>query len=63
MSERVLNQHFNDDKLYHFQANIWHSIKVMPLSVLRNYVEVQDLPQTLWEWGMKYGIISVKQII
>ena len=53
MSERVLNQHFNEDKLYHFQANIWHSIKVMPLSVLRNYVEVQDLPQTV---GMGHEI-------
>lgn len=47
MSERVLNQHFNDDKLYHFQANLWHKIKVMPLSVLRNYIEVQDLPKTV----------------
>lgn len=47
MSERVLNQHFNDDKLYHFQANLWHKIKVMPLSVLRNYIEVHDLPKTV----------------
>lgn len=47
MSEKVLNQHFNDDKLYHFQANLWHKIKVMPLSVLRHYVEVQDLPKTV----------------
>ena len=47
MSEKVLNQHFNDDKLYHFQANLWHKIKVMPISVLRNYFEVQDLPQTV----------------
>ncbi|RLZ08837.1 hypothetical protein EAH57_07375 [Acinetobacter sp. 2JN-4] len=53
MSERVLNQHFNDDKLYHFQANLWHKIKVMPLSVLRNYVEVQDLPKTV---GMGHDI-------
>ncbi|ENX58825.1 MULTISPECIES: hypothetical protein [Acinetobacter] len=53
MSEKVLNQHFNDDKLYHFQANLWHKIKVMPLSVLRNYVEVQDLPKTV---GMGYEI-------
>lgn len=22
--ERVLNQHFDNDKLYHFQANVWH---------------------------------------
>lgn len=53
MSEKVLNQHFNDDKLYHFQANLWHKIKVMPLSVLKNYVEVQDLPQTV---GMGHEI-------
>ncbi|ENX12289.1 hypothetical protein F895_03216 [Acinetobacter sp. CIP 64.2] len=53
MSEKVLNQHFNDDKLYHFQANLWHKIKVMPLSVLKNYIEVQDLPQTV---GMGHEI-------
>lgn len=47
MSEKVLNQHFNDDKLYHFQANLWHKIKLMPVSVLRNYFEVQDLPKTV----------------
>lgn len=46
MSESVLNQHFDDDKLYHFQAGLWHKIKTKPLSVLRNYIEVQDLPQT-----------------
>ena len=53
MSEKVLNQHFNDDKLYHFQANLWHKIKVMPLSVLRHYIEVQDLPKTV---GMGHEI-------
>ena len=53
MSERVLNQHFNDDKLYHFQANIWHKIKLMPISVLRHYFEVQDLPTTV---GMGHEI-------
>lgn len=53
MSERVLNQHFSDDKLYHFQANLWHKIKVMPLSVLRDYVEIQDLPKTV---GMGHDI-------
>ncbi|MNU98903.1 hypothetical protein D3C71_890240 [compost metagenome] len=47
MSEQVLNQNFNDEKLYHFQANLWHKIKDMPLSVLKNYIEVQDLPQTV----------------
>src|SRR5690606_16344728 len=47
MSEHVLNQHFDDEKLYHFQANLWHKIKDMPLSVLKNYIEVQDLSQTV----------------
>lgn len=47
LSETVLNQHFDNDKLYHFQANLWHKIKVMPLSVLKNYIEVQDLPVTV----------------
>lgn len=47
MSEHVLNQHFNDEKLYHFQANLWHKIKDMPLTVFRNYIEVQDLPNTV----------------
>lgn len=47
MSENVLNQHFNDEKLYQFQATLWHKIKDMPLSVLKNYIEVQDLPQTV----------------
>lgn len=35
MSERVLNQHFDNDKLYHFQANVWHKVKTSPLSVLK----------------------------
>ncbi len=47
MSETVLNQHFDDHKLYHFQANLWHKIKNMPVSVLKNYIEIQDLPQTV----------------
>ena len=47
MSEQVLNQHFNDDKLYHFQANFWHKIKDLPLNVLKNYIEIDDLSQTV----------------
>lgn len=47
ISEHVLNQHFDDEKLYHFQANLWHKIKDMPLTVFRNYIEVQDLPNTV----------------
>lgn len=47
MSEHVLNQHFDDEKLYHFQAHLWHKIKDMPLTVFKNYIEVQDLPNTV----------------
>ena len=47
MSEHVLNQHFDDEKLYHFQANLWHKIKDLPLTVFKNYIEVQDLPNTV----------------
>lgn len=47
ISESVLNQHFDDDTLYHFQASLWHQVKQQPLSVLRHYIEVQDLPQTV----------------
>ncbi|MDM1718445.1 hypothetical protein [Acinetobacter towneri] len=46
-SESVLNQHFDEEKLYHFQANLWHKVKDLPLSVLKNYIEVQDLSQTV----------------
>lgn len=53
MSEHVLNQHFDNNKLYHFQANLWHKIKDQPLSVLKNYIEVQDLPKTV---GLGYEI-------
>ena len=47
LSETVLNQHFNDEKLYHFQANLWHKIKKLPVSVVRQYIEVNDLPKTV----------------
>ena len=47
MSEHVLNQRFDDNKLYHFQAELWHKIKTKPLSVLRDYIEIQDLPKTV----------------
>ena len=47
MSETVLNEHFDDDKLYHFQAKLWHKIKDQPLSVLKNYIEVNDLPNSV----------------
>lgn len=47
MSESILNEHFDDEKLYHFQATLWHKIKDQPLSVLKNYIEVNDLPNTV----------------
>ncbi|MDM1756204.1 MULTISPECIES: hypothetical protein [Acinetobacter] len=53
LSEQVINQHFDDDTLYHFQANLWHKIKKQPLNVMRHYVEVNDLPNTV---GMGHEI-------
>ncbi|ENU80273.1 hypothetical protein F975_02028 [Acinetobacter sp. ANC 3789] len=47
LSEQVLNQHFDNDKLYHFQANLWHKIKASPLSVFKNYIVLEDLPHTV----------------
>ncbi|MBU3846437.1 MAG: hypothetical protein H9855_05620 [Candidatus Acinetobacter avistercoris] len=47
LSEHVINQQFDDNKLYHFQANLWHKIKQVPLSSMRKYIEVSDLPQTV----------------
>ncbi len=53
LSETVLNQHFNDEKLYQFQANLWHKIKKLPVNVVRSYIEVNDLPKTV---GMGHEI-------
>lgn len=53
LSETVLNQHFNDEKLYQFQANLWHKIKKLPVNVVRNYIEVNDLSKTV---GMGHEI-------
>lgn len=47
LSEQVINQQFDDNKLYHFQANLWHKIKKVPVGTLRQYVEVTDLPKTV----------------
>jgi hypothetical protein len=64
MSETVLNQHFDDHKLYHFQANLWHKIKAVPVSVLKNYIEVPDLPQTvgmgaeIWDFIRQSGYLK-----
>ncbi|MGN5818859.1 hypothetical protein ACNQO9_19525, partial [Acinetobacter calcoaceticus] len=33
--------------LYLFQATVWHKVKSMPLSLLKNYVEVQDISKTV----------------
>ncbi|MDA3440492.1 hypothetical protein MJ046_09070 [Acinetobacter bereziniae] len=53
LSEQVINQQFDDNKLYHFQANLWHKIKKVPIGVLRQYVEINDLPKTV---GMGHEI-------
>lgn len=53
LSEQVINQQFDDNKLYHFQANLWHKIKQVPLSSLRKYIEISDLPKTV---GMGHEI-------
>ncbi|MHA3051249.1 hypothetical protein [Acinetobacter sp. ANC 4640] len=47
LSEQVLNQHFDNEKLYYFQANLWHKIKASPLSVFKNYIVLEDLPYTV----------------
>lgn len=47
LSEAVLNHHFTDEKLYHFQADLWHKVKKLPVNVVRNYIEVNDLPETV----------------
>ena len=43
MSEQLLNQYFDNERLYQLQASIWHKVKVMPVSVIRQYVVVDDL--------------------
>ena len=47
LSEKLINLHFDDEKLYHLQAKIWHAIKKAPLSTLQNYVLIEDLPHTV----------------
>jgi hypothetical protein len=53
LSEQVINQQFDDNKLYHFQANLWHKIKKVPIGTLRQYIEINDLPKTV---GMGHEI-------
>lgn len=53
LSEQVINQQFDDQKLYHFQASLWHKIKKIPLSRLKDYIEMSDLPRTV---GMGHEI-------
>ncbi|WP_312969241.1 hypothetical protein [Acinetobacter gerneri] len=47
LSENVLNRNFDDNKLYHFQANLWHKVKTAPISNIKKYIEVNDLPKTI----------------
>lgn len=47
LSEKLINLHFDDEKLYHLQAQIWHTIKKAPLSTLKHYILIDDLPKTV----------------
>lgn len=47
LSEKLINLHFDDEKLYHLQAKIWHAVKKAPLSTLKNYILIDDLPHTV----------------
>ena len=47
LSEKLINLHFDDEKLYHLQAKIWHAIKKAPLSTLKHYILIEDLPHTV----------------
>lgn len=47
LSERLINQYLDDDKVYHLQAQFWHSIKDAPLSSVKNYILIEDLPHTV----------------
>ncbi len=45
--EQVLNHNLSEDKLYHLQANLWHQVKNQPLSKLKNYIEINELEQSI----------------
>ena len=47
LSEKLINQYFDDHKLYHLQADLWHKIKKTPISSLQHYIIHQDLPETI----------------
>lgn len=47
LSEKLINQHFDEQRLYHLQAKLWHSIKKMPLSSVQHYIVTNDLPKTV----------------
>ncbi|GAA5011552.1 hypothetical protein GCM10023206_19770 [Acinetobacter puyangensis] len=47
LSEKLITQHLDDDKLYQLQAKLWHKIKKAPLSTLQHYIVIEDLPQTV----------------
>lgn len=47
LSEKLINQNINDEKLYQLQAKLWHSIKTTPLSAVKHYVIIDDLPHTV----------------
>lgn len=47
LSEKLLNQQFDDDKFFTLQTNLWEHIKHLPLNTLCQYIEVTDLEHTV----------------
>ncbi len=47
LSEKLMSQNFNDEKLYQVQMKFWQRIKTAPLSSLQRYVVMEDLPKTV----------------
>lgn len=43
LSEKLFNQYFTNDKLYHLQAGLWHKYKDAPLSLLKDYIVIDDV--------------------
>lgn len=47
LSEKLINQHFDDDKLYQLQLKIWNGIKTTPLSEFQAHVNPEDVSHSV----------------
>lgn len=47
LSEKMLNQQLDDDAFYNLQCTLWEQIKALPLHILSQYIEVNDLTHTV----------------